>query len=52
MTRIIFFYCLLETLRWTRTPIDGPSPAPRLDHTLCTVEIAKPTGTCDTQSVP
>ncbi|XP_020602771.1 rab9 effector protein with kelch motifs-like isoform X2 [Orbicella faveolata] len=32
-----------ETLRWTRTPIDGPSPAPRLDHTLCTVEIPKPT---------
>lgn len=32
-----------ETSRWTKTPIDGPSPAPRLDHTLCTVEIRKST---------
>lgn len=48
MTRIviiIIIYFLLETSRWTKTPIDGPSPAPRLDHTLCTVEIRKATGT-------
>lgn len=32
-----------ETLGWTRISIDGPSPAPRLDHTLCTVQIPKPT---------
>lgn len=28
-----------DTLKWTKAIIDGPSPAPRLDHTLCTVEI-------------
>lgn len=33
-----------ETLRWTQISIDGPSPAPRLDHTLCAVEIPKPSG--------
>lgn len=37
---------LSETLRWTKTPIDGPNPTPRLDHTICTVEIPKPMGTC------
>lgn len=32
-----------ETLIWTKIPVDGPSPAPRLDHTLCTVEVPTPT---------
>ncbi|KAM7431999.1 hypothetical protein ABFA07_017498 [Porites harrisoni] len=33
-----------ETLTWTKAQIKGPSPAPRLDHTLCAVEIPISTG--------
>lgn len=28
-----------EELKWTKHATDGPNPAPRLDHTLCTVEL-------------
>ena len=40
--------CVPATLKWTPLPLDGPSPACRLDFAMCTVKLRVPAETQET----